>query len=330
MTCECDLTQQADSITVRRLLHLTNPSAEVTESSDKTNMNNEQKALLFASLAVLLWSTVATAFKLALQSNSVLALLLGASVTSLATLTVVLSYQKRLRSALRTFPNRFKYALVLGLINPVLYYWVLFEAYDRLPAQVAQPVNYTWAITLALLSVPILKHRLTRWDLIGLVLGYGGVVIISLAGKNVTGSLDLFGLGLAIFSTLLWAGFWLLNTKFSADPIVSLFHNFLVAVPILGVIWWHFTGATFNTSIAGVLGVIYVGLFEMGITFVLWQLALHHTQNAARLGTLIFLSPFISLFLISSVLKEPLQWQTFLGLGFIISGVWVSQRAARK
>jgi hypothetical protein len=32
----------------------------------------------------------------------------------------------------------------------------LFEAYDRLPAQVAQALNYTWALTLTLLAVPVL------------------------------------------------------------------------------------------------------------------------------------------------------------------------------
>ena len=36
----------------------------------------------------------------------------------------------------------------LGLLNPVAYYLVLFKAYDLLPAQVAQPINYAWPIVL--------------------------------------------------------------------------------------------------------------------------------------------------------------------------------------
>jgi drug/metabolite transporter (DMT)-like permease len=292
--------------------------------------NTETRALIYALSAVLLWSTVATAFKIALQYHSVISLLTGASITSLASLAIILGFQGKLKEAVKRFPANIKSALLLGLINPVIYYLVLFEAYRRLPAQVAQPVNYTWAIMLALLSVPILKHTLSRKDIAGLVLGYSGVVLISVAGKNVTGSIDAIGLGLALFSTLLWAGFWLINTKQKQDPIISLFHNFIVAVPLLIGLWLLLEKDTLVWSIKATGSVIYVGLFEMGITFALWQMALHHTNNAAKIGTLIFISPFVSLFLISYFLHEPLQVQTFAGLALIILGVWFSQRKSQS
>lgn len=290
-------------------------------------MHPERKALFFALSAVLLWSTVATAFKLALAYNSVPALLFGASLVSLLSLSLVLWRQSRLTTAFGQLRHNLKTTTLLGAINPVIYYLVLFEAYNRLPAQIAQPVNYTWAITLALLSVPMLKHQLTRFDLGGLLLGYSGVVVISIAGKNVTGSLDGFGLALALISTLLWAAFWLLNTRSQVEPLVQLFHNFLLATPILAVLLLM-TGQSINLSWPSLLSLTYVGLFEMGITFMLWQQALSLTQRAAQIGTLIFLSPLISLFLISWILKEPLQWQTFAGLALIISGVWLSKRKA--
>jgi len=290
-------------------------------------MSNESKAVAYAMAAILLWSTVATAFKIALQYHSVIGLLAGASLTSVLVLMAILFAQGKLLRAIRSFPSNLRNALLLGSLNPVLYYLVLFEAYRRLPAQVAQPVNYTWAITLALLSVPILKHRLTRRDLWGLLLGYSGVVVISIAGKEVTGSLDYWGLALAIFSTLLWAGFWLLNTKKNnLDPIIGLFHNFLVSLPILGLLIWFVPPPPVQWGLMSITSLVYVGLFEMGITFVFWQMALMRTGNAARLGTLIFLSPLISLFLIHLVLKEPLQLATFLGLALIIAGVISSRK----
>lgn len=293
-------------------------------------MINERKAIIYALIAILLWSTVATAFKIALQYNTVVALLLGASLFSLLAITAVLLQQRKLKSAIGLFPKNLKNAIILGFINPVIYYLVLFEAYDRLPAQVAQPVNYTWAITLALLSVPLLKHSLTRKDLFALLLGYSGVALISFAGKEVTGSLDLFGLALALVSTILWALFWILNTRNTLDPIISLFHNFIVAVPVLVVVAILTHQIMPSVSWMSVGSIAYVGFFEMGITFVLWQMALQNTQHTARLGTLIFLSPFISLFLISTILKEPLQALTFLGLALIITGVILAQRKSRN
>lgn len=288
-------------------------------------MHSESKALGFALLAVLLWSTVATAFKVALQYVSVSQLVAGASLFSVIALAVVLVIRGELKTGCeRLWPDR-KQALRLALINPVLYYAVLFEAYDRLPAQVAQPVNYTWAITLGLLSVPFLGHKLTRWDLIGMLLGYSGVVFISLAGQNVTGSLDGFGLFLALASTLLWAGYWLLNTADNRPSIIGLFQNFVYALPLL-LAWVLLTdGLPDLYSWPVVASLAYVGVFEMGVTFVFWQLAMQLTNNASRIGTLIFLSPFISLFLIHFILGEPLQLMTFGGLALIIGGVWLQQ-----
>jgi drug/metabolite transporter (DMT)-like permease len=239
---------------------------------------------------------------------------------------LVLQSQGKLALALRGLKTLSFRSIALGLINPVFYYLILFEAYDRLPAQVAQPVNYTWAITLSLLSVPVLGHRLRRNDWLGLLLGYTGVVIISVAGKNVTGTLDPIGLALALLSTLLWAGYWLLNTKYAQDPIISLFHNFFVSVPILGLLILVWPNVEMNWQWQTIASIAYVGVFEMGVTFIFWQLALKHTSNSAKIGTLIFISPFISLFLISAILKEPLQWQSFLGLGFIVIGVILAQR----
>ncbi|WP_108123994.1 DMT family transporter [Saccharospirillum mangrovi] len=292
-------------------------------------MSSERRAIGYALMAVLLWSTVATAFKVALSQVSVSQLMAGAAVFSILALMATLAIRGELNMAVaRLWADR-KAAFQLGLINPVIYYAVLFEAYDRLPAQVAQPVNYTWAITLGLLSVPLLGHKLTRWDLFGMVLGYSGVVFISLAGQNVSGSLDYFGLFLALFSTLLWAGYWLLNTRDERPPIIALFQNFVYALPLL-IVWMLWRDGLPDMNSGSVwASLAYVGVFEMGVTFVFWQLAMHHTNNASRIGTLIFLSPFISLFLIHFVLGEPLQWLTFGGLGMIVAGLWIQQSKAR-
>jgi drug/metabolite transporter (DMT)-like permease len=290
-------------------------------------MAHERRALAYALTAVLLWSTVATAFKIALSYQSVLVLLTGATLVSALAIGALLLVQGRLGEAvvqLRDAPGQ---AMLLALLNPVLYYLVLFEAYDRLPAQVAQPVNYTWAITLALLSVPVLGHRLAVTDVAGLAVGYVGVAVISMAGREVTGSIDPLGLALALGSTLIWAGFWLANTRARGDPVVRLFLAFALASPVLLLLTWLLPGVEVDWSVPALLGVVYVGLFEMGFTFVLWQLALHATDNAARISSLIFVSPFISLLLIHYVLGEPLQWQTFAGLVLIIMGVMLAQRS---
>jgi len=213
------------------------------------------------------------------------------------------------------------YALGLGLLNPFLYYLVLFEAYDRLPAQVAQPLNFTWALTLSWLSVPLLGQKLRRKDFLAGVVCYFGVVIIAtrgdLAGLRVDSPL---GVALALGSTILWALYWIGNRRSSLDPVVGLFLGFVWALPFV-------TAATallsdFRFGLPGVLGGLYVGAFEMGFTFVLWLTALRLTTSTARVANLIFLAPFISLVFIRIFLGELIAPATLVGLALIVGGLW--------
>ena len=141
------------------------PAASRNDSGDESGHDprDERRALVCGLAAVLLWSTVATAFKLGLRVLAPAQLLAGATTVSLVALAVVLAAQGKLPLVARVSRRESTLAAGLGLLNPWAYYLILFEAYDRLPAQVAQPVNYTWALTLTYLSVPLRGHRLRMW-----------------------------------------------------------------------------------------------------------------------------------------------------------------------
>ena len=292
-------------------------------------MKKNTLAVIYALLAVGMWSTVATAFKLSLQHLSLLQLLTGASFISLLVLSAFLISRAELSIAIQTMSKNLNTIVVLALLNPVLYYLVLFRAYELLPAQVAQSLNYTWAITLTILSVPILGHKLTKRDFIAIIMGYIGVVLISFSGKSISGELSYFGVFLALFSTLIWASYWLLNARDKNPPIIKLFQSFSVAVPMLIIITVITEGVPTQFNLKQVFGITYVGLFEMGLAFICWQMALHLTDKVSRISTLIFLSPFIGLFIIHHVLGEPLHIMTFLGLGAIVAGIMVQQYETR-
>ena len=106
-----------------------------------TTVSNDRLALIYGLGAVGLWSTVATAFKLSLAHVSPLLLVTVASITSwifLGALMLVTGQWRELAGLTRIKVLRL---LLLGLLNPALYYFVLFAAYDRLPAQEAMALN---------------------------------------------------------------------------------------------------------------------------------------------------------------------------------------------
>ena len=78
-------------------------------------------------------------------------------------------------------------------------------------------------------------------------------------------------------------------------------------------------------DIKGLAGSVYLGIFEMGLTFVLWLKALKLSSTTAKVSNLIYLSPFISLVLIHFIVGETILLSTFVGLVFIISGILMQQ-----
>lgn len=288
-------------------------------------MKNQKKAYLYGLGAVACWSTVATAFKLSLGYFSPAQLLLVATVTSSLLLLGIVTWQGKIPLLAKSLKAHPGYYLLLGLINPTLYYLVLFQAYDRLPAQQAQTLNYTWAITLTLLAVPFLGQTIRKQDWVAIVLGYLGAMVIATKGNLL--SLDFedpLGVALALFSTLLWAGYWILNTRHQGDALVSLTLSFLLALPLVvaaTALWSDFQLIAWQ----GWLGAIYVGVFEMGIAFVLWLLALRHAEHTARISNLIFISPFVSLLLLRFLVGEQIYPATLVGLVMIVTALLIQQ-----
>ncbi|WP_419631493.1 DMT family transporter, partial [Thiolapillus sp.] len=71
----------------------------------------------------------------------------------------------------------------------------------------------------------------------------------------------------------------------------------------------------------GLAGAVYVGMFEMGLTFLLWLKALQLTRRTVRIANLIYLSPFLSLVLIHYLVGEEILASSYLGLLLIVAGV---------
>ncbi|QOR39738.1 DMT family transporter [Billgrantia diversa] len=292
------------------------------EATNAAAPSQDRQAILFGLGAVALWSTVATAFKVALTYMSPLELMWLASLVSWLLMSALVVRQGLLGEAVR---RGWRTAAWAGLMNPVAYYLVLFGAYDRLPGQEAMALNYTWALAMAFLAVPILGQRLTRIDVLAGLVAYSGVWVIATRGRVFDVAFaDPLGVGLALASTLLWALYWLLNVRDRRPPLVAQWQNFSVGLPVLTLLMLLGPGFAWHGWSALGAGV-YVGLFEMGIAFVLWQLAMHRVSRTARVSNLIFLSPPVSLLLLYLVVGEPILASTLIGLVLILGGLGLQQ-----
>lgn len=290
------------------------------------------KPRVLALIAVVFWSTAASAFKLTLRWLTPFQLvLLASSVSTVALWTMIL-----LKPKCCIEPGISRYTILKsasrGLLNPFLYYLVLLEAYNELPAQIAMVINYLWPVVLMILSAPLLKQRITLKMAVASGISFCGIGVLALGGNPVGGQLPLLAIGLALLSTVIWALFWILNVRASGDAVRNLAESFvfgLLYLVIYGVITGKITSIC-CLDIRGVIGSIYIGLFEMGITFVIWHKALELSNTTSKVANLIYLTPFMALVFIGSVVGEKIGLWTISGLLLVISGIVLQEMGKRS
>lgn len=161
--------------------------------------------------------------------------------------------------------------------------------------------------------------------MVALLISFIGVLVISSQG-GISGfeKTNWTGVALATGSSIIWALYWIYNVRDKRDPVVKLFQNFCFGALYLTIAVWLFSDFNIE-SCRAIYSVIYIGLFEAGITYVLWLKAMELSTSNAKIGNLVFLAPFVSLIFIHFILKETIYITTFIGLIFIVTGIFVQQ-----
>jgi len=288
-------------------------------------MEQQKRAYIFAVIVVLFWTTVASAFKITLRYLNFVQLVFWSSFVSMFVLFLILLLEKKLIMFRESIRNYWLYSLILGLLNPFLYYLVLFKAYSLLPAQQAQPLNQTWAIVLAFLSVIILRQKIGLKNILALVISFCGVLLISTRGELTSLKFQSVpGVLLALGSAFIWSFYWIYNIRDKRNEIVKLLTNFIFGTIFIFVLM-VISKQEFFPNLSGIIGGIYIGIFEMGISFYFWLKALSLSKTTAQISNMIYLVPFLSLVVIRLTVGEEILPATILGLILIILGIFVQQ-----
>jgi len=302
--------------------------------------NLRRSAGFYAAIAIACWATVATAFKWGLADLTPAVLLFIANTSAIATLFLLLVTTGK-RGDLFSVPRKaLGRAALLGLINPFLYYLILFKAYSMLPAQVAQALNMIWPLVLVLLSIPVLGQKIGWMGILAMIISFSGALFIAMQGDPLSvfrEGLHIknpWGVVLAMGSAFLWATYFLFNMKNKLPDDISLFLNFLFAWIYLALFLLirHLAGteqtdliSIREASLRSLLSGIYIGIFEMAVPFVIWLKALKLAKNTAVVSSLIYIFPFLSLILIHYILGEPVFPSTVTGLVLIVGGILLSR-----
>jgi drug/metabolite transporter (DMT)-like permease len=286
---------------------------------------NQPKAYLLALLTVLFWSTAATAFKIALHDLNYIQVLLIANSIALAAYSLILLFHSRRLPVFPLSGRSIALSALQGFLNPFAYYLIIFKVYSLLPAQIAQPANFIWPVVLMLLSAPLLKQPVRATGLFALIISFTGVLVLSSQGNLLHYRIkEPAGIALALFSSVIWSLFWILSLKDKRDDVAKLFMSALFSLFFIFMLALS-TGNLTGYHTKSVFAAIYIGLFEMGITFVLWLKALGLSESTGRVSNLVYLTPFVSLIFIHTILGEKIYYTSIIGLCLIVGGIFIQR-----
>ncbi len=282
-------------------------------------MKTQKQAYIYAVLSVLLWSTAASAFKITLRYLTTIQLLFFSSLTAAMASFIILLFQGKIKLLSSFSAKDYLHSAILGMLNPFIYYVILFKAYTLLPAQEAQPLNFIWPIMIVILSIPLLKQKISIKSIGAIFISFVGVIVISTHGNLLNLKFkNTYGVILALSSAIVWALFFIFNIKDKRDEIAKLFLSFSFGFLFTFIL---FIKAPLLPNWKGLAGAVYIGLFEMGITFIFWLKALKLSRTTVQVNNLIYLTPFLSLLFINLVIRERIVFSTIVGLILIVAGI---------
>ena len=278
-----------------------------------------KKQYLFAATSILLWSTMPTVSKILLgKLDSFQVLCISALFASLFLLVVnlVTGNIKRLKGySLRDWII----TVLIGLPGMFLYYVFFYTGTSMMPASQAFIVNYLWPIMSVVFACIIIKEKMTVRKLVAIAMSFLGVVVVTgadFASLNVN---VLMGAGFCALGAVSYGIFTALNQKFKYDKRISMMIVLFVTFVLTSVIN---IGKPMDIGVPDVLGMLWNGVFSIGIATTSWQIALEG-GNTAKISNLAYITPFLSLIWTSVFLKEKITVFSVVGLVIIVLGIFV-------
>ena len=274
---------------------------------------------------VLIWSSGFVVAKYAFEYSDVL-FFLGVRLLIAGCLLLLITVA--LGQSLRLTRSQMLISLALGLTLQGLYLGGVWEAIaNGSPAGIASVVTSTQPILVSILAFMILKERLLRNQIIGLVLGFVGVVLVLSPALSATGDMTFIALSLLILGLSGSTSATLIQKKFgdSLPLLAGTTYQFLFAGVILTLIS-VLSGRTdlqwnLQSTLAMAWAVIVTSI--IAVVALLWML---QRGSAAKVSSLLYLVPPAASLQAWALFGEKLNAQSIIGIAMTALGVALVQR----
>lgn len=214
---------------------------------------------------------------------------------------------------------------LLGLIWLALPFLLFSTAQQWIDSSLAGMINAATPLFTALVAAFIVKALPSRLQGIGLVVGFLGVVAISL--PSVDEGSNAAGVGLVLLATVLY-GFsfnLLADLQQRNSALAVIWRSQLVAAALVAPVA-AFGLASSELAWSSVLAVAVLGAASTALAF-FWFTALIARVGATRASVALYFVPIVAIILGASLNGEEIHVVALLGTGLVLAGAYMTSRA---
>ena len=221
-----------------------------------------------------------------------------------------------------------KWFLLMAIAEPFFYF--LGEAFGltMVTATIGAVIISTIPLIVPFGAYYLYKEKLTPMNYLGLVISFGGVLLVVL---NRSGGLAANPLGiLLMFVAVLSAVSYTLIVKKLADDYTPItitayqsLYGLLMFIPLFLIFEVPHLDFS-NVSTPSLLSVVYLGVFGSGICFIIMAMAIREL-GAAKSNIFANLIPVVTAILSFYLLKEAMPLLKIAGILIVILGLLLSQ-----
>jgi drug/metabolite transporter (DMT)-like permease len=282
--------------------------------------HRSKRMLAFASI-YLIWGSTYLAIRYGIESFAPYRMM---GVRSLIAGSVLYLWGRR-QSTERVTTAHWRSALLLGALFFLGGHGCLAWAEKRIPSGVASLLVATIPAWLALFEIALGRIRLTTRLVLGLALGFAGVLFLTEPAELLPGeSMDVVGAVVVLLSASSWAIGTIVSRRIPLPQSSILFSGMnLMAGGTLLLVASLLSGETAPSagiSLRSLLAVSYLIVFGSIVGFVAYMWLLR-VETASKVGTYAFVNPGIAVFLGWLAGGEALSGRILLATALMVSGV---------
>ena len=284
------------------------------------------KALLLGLVFALIWSSAFTSARIIVSHAPPLgALSLRFFLSGILALIIALW----LKQTFKLTKKQLQATVVFGVCQNTIYLGLNFVAMQWIEASLAAIIASSMPLLVALLGWLFLGQRLSTVGVLGLGLGFVGVILIM--GFRLTAGISELGLIYCIVGALALsiATLAVRNTNSGGNLMVIVGYQMLIGGASLSIFSIIFETYKVSFDWELMVAFIYTTLAPGLIATVVWFWLVNEI-GAVKAATFHFLNPFFGVSIAALILGEPLSLSDYFGVVIVTIGILLVQTAKER